>query len=96
MMTLGCVKILISTEECSSLKEKRQVILSIKDRLKKRFNFSVAEIDFQDHYHQSLIGMVCVSNSQQYVNGLVSKAIDYIEKYFPGRLIDYQMEIDYK
>lgn len=95
-MVLAIAKILISTEECFSLKEKRKIIMSIKDRLKRKFNFSVAEIDLQEIYNRGMLGLVCISNETSYANSLISKAINFIEVTFPGRIIDYQVEIDIK
>ncbi len=95
-MIIASAKILISTEECTSLKAKRKILMSIKVRLKNKFNFSVAEIDYQDVYHEALLGIACVSNDAQFANKLISKAMDFIEEAFPGRLMDYQMDIETK
>ncbi len=95
-MILASAKILISTEECTSLKAKRKILMSIKIRLKNKFNLSVAEIDYQDVYHEGLLGIACVSNDAAFANQLISKAMDFIEEAFPGRLVDYQMNIETK
>ncbi|MDH4129628.1 MAG: DUF503 domain-containing protein [Spirochaetota bacterium] len=95
-MILATAKILISTEECSSLKEKRQIVLSMKDRLRKNFNLSIAEVDFQNNCQQGVIGLACVSNDAGHANGLISKAINFLEQSYPGRIVDYQFNIDIK
>lgn len=95
-MIVTSVKVLIATDDCFSLKEKRKVIKSIKDRLKNKFNFSVAEVDYQDVYHQSLLGMAFVSNDAQFSNSVIDKSINFLEEYFPGRLVDYDFDSEYK
>ncbi len=93
-MVVATSKILISTGECFSLKEKRKIIKSIKEKIKDRFNLSVAEISLLSDYKQGLIGLAGVSNDIAYANGVLNKAIDFLEQSFPGRIIDYQLKIE--
>lgn len=82
----------IDTEECQSLKEKRSIVRSIKDRLKQKYNVSVAEVGTQNDWHQSIIGVAFVSSSQSHANSVSSKILDFIEDSFPGRLKNYQLD----
>lgn len=61
MPAIGVLTIEIHVEESHSLKEKRHVVKSLKDRLRERFNVSVAEIDFQDSWQSSVVAAVTVS-----------------------------------
>ena len=54
----------IHVESSHSLKEKRHVIKSLKDRLRERFNVSVAEIDYLDSWQNSVVAAVTVSNDR--------------------------------
>ncbi|MFZ1918027.1 MAG: DUF503 domain-containing protein [Terriglobales bacterium] len=58
-------------EAAQSLKDKRQVVRSIKDRLRASFNVSVAEIDPSNLWNQATIGVVAVSHSRDYLEGLM-------------------------
>ena len=51
-------------EAAQSLKDKRQVVRSLKDRLRAHFNVAVAELDHQDAWQQATLGVVSISNSQ--------------------------------
>ena len=58
-------------EHAQSLKDKRQVVRSLKDRLRASFNVSVAELDPSSLLNQATIGVVAVSHSRDYVDGLM-------------------------
>ena len=58
-------------EAAQSLKDKRQVTRSLKDRLRSSFNVSVAELDASPLWNQATIGVVSISDSQDYLDGLM-------------------------
>jgi len=58
-------------EHAQSLKDKRQVVRSLKDRLRSSFNVSVAELDPSSLWNLATIGVVAVSHSRDYVDGLM-------------------------
>ena len=60
-------------EAAHSLKDKRQVVRSLKDRLRAGFNVSVAEIDPSNLWNQATIGVVSISDSRDYLDGLMKK-----------------------
>jgi len=58
-------------EAARSLKDKRQVVRSVKDRLRASFNVSVAELDPSNLWNQASIGVVAISHSRDYLEGLM-------------------------
>jgi uncharacterized protein YlxP (DUF503 family) len=58
-------------EAAQSLKDKRQVVRSLKDRLRAHFNVAVAELDASSLWNQATIGVVSVSDSRDYLDGLM-------------------------
>jgi len=58
-------------EAAHSLKDKRQVLRSVKDRLRNSFNVSVAEMDVTDLWQRATIGVVAISDSRDYLQGLM-------------------------
>jgi len=60
-------------EAAQSLKDKRQVVRSVKDRLRASFNVSVAELDATNLWNQATIGVVSISDSRDYLDGLMKK-----------------------
>jgi len=58
-------------EAAHSLKDKRQVVRSVKDRLRASFNVSVAELDASNIWNSATIGVVSISDSRDYLDGLM-------------------------
>ncbi len=63
-ITVGLLTLELHITHSQSLKDKRQVLRGLKDRLRGRFNISVAEVGFQDTWQRSLVGVVTVSGDQ--------------------------------
>lgn len=61
-----------------SLKEKRRVIRSLKERLQQRFNISLAEIDFQDTWQHIRLAAACVSNDGRQIESTFSHILDLL------------------
>jgi len=79
--------------EGNSLKEKRQVIRSIIERLKNRFNISIAEVGDLDVIRRSSIGFTVVSNEKTYIERLMGKVINFIDSDVRVQIIDIDKEI---
>jgi uncharacterized protein YlxP (DUF503 family) len=60
-------------EAAHSLKDKRQVLRSLKDKLRAGFNVSVAELDAADLWQRATVGVVSISGSRDYLRGLMEK-----------------------
>jgi uncharacterized protein len=58
-------------EHAQSLKDKRQVVRSVKDRLRAKFNIAVAELDANGLWNQATLGVVSISDSRDYLDGLM-------------------------
>ncbi len=58
-------------EAAQSLKDKRQVVRSVKDKLRAHFNVAVAELSPSNLWNQATIGVVSVSDSRDYLDGLM-------------------------
>ena len=61
-MIVGSLRVRFLIRESRSLKDKRQVIRSITDRLRNNFNVSVAEVEAQDHRQLAVLGIAMVGN----------------------------------
>ncbi len=61
----------IRIEGAHSLKDKRQVMRSVKDRLRAKFNVAVAELDSTDLWQRATLGAVSISDSRDYLDGLM-------------------------
>ena len=75
-------------ETTGSLKEKRRIIRSVKDKLQRRFHMSAAEVDLQDSLSFAQIGGALVSNSKVFGESVLQKAFAMIEDEVPVRIQD--------
>ena len=78
-MQLGILSIEIEIAHAESLKDKRAVLNRIKERVRAKFNVSIAEVDAQDVWNYACLGIVIVSNEQKYCNQVLSKVEELID-----------------
>lgn len=71
MPAIGALTLEIHIEDAHSLKDKRNVVRSLKDRLRSKFNVAVAEIDGQDLWQRSVVAAVTVSKDREYAGQLL-------------------------
>lgn len=71
MPTIGVLTLELRIDDAQSLKDKRHVVKSLKDRLRHRFNVSVAEIDYQDLWQRALIAAVTVSSGHTHAESVL-------------------------
>jgi uncharacterized protein YlxP (DUF503 family) len=91
-MFLKLVTIDLLLPNCSSLKEKRYVLSSIKTRLRRKCNISVSEVDFQDKWQRSRLAVAAVGVDRTIVDQGCSQAFKLIEDDFRIVILDYVEE----
>ncbi len=92
-MKVVCCSIKFFLHGNNSLKGKRRITKSIKDRVRNKFNISIAEIGDQDVWQNLHIGIVAVGSDHKYLDGLMSKVVESIDKMNLAEIIDCQIEI---
>ncbi len=92
-MTVGILELALRINSSQSLKEKRMVLKSLKDRLRNSFNIAVSETDEQDKWQLARLCVVTVNSDKKYVNSLVSKVVEFIQRFPQIELLDYQIEL---
>lgn len=90
-MIVSMFQLLIELPEASSLKDKRRVVKSIKDRMRIRFHLSCAETDLQESLRFAQLGAALVSNSAEFGESVMRKALASIENDFSLRIHDSQI-----
>src|SRR3954452_15298172 len=71
MPSIGVLTLELRIDDSHSLKDKRQVVRSLKERLRHKFNVSVAEIDYQDLWQRAMIAAVTVSPDQKFAESVL-------------------------
>lgn len=87
-MVVSMIQFIIELPEASTLKDKRQIVRSVRDRFHKKFRMTAAEVDLQDSISFAQIGGALVSNSKVFGEAVLSKAFSVVESELPVRIHD--------
>jgi len=79
--------------EVGSLKGKRHILQGVKERVKQRFNVSIAEVDHQDAWQRATLAVACVANDARHANEVVAKAVHFLERLPDASVIDVSIEV---
>ncbi|MFB3127313.1 MAG: DUF503 domain-containing protein [Candidatus Acidiferrales bacterium] len=91
-MVVGLVRLEIHLPYAQSLKDKRQVVRKLKERLRARFNVAVAELDHQELWQRATVGVVSISNDNSHLAQVLETVAHESEKILKGDLVDSQIE----
>jgi len=92
-MRIAAYTVTIIIPSSQSLKDKRRIIKSIKDRLRVKYNIAIAEVDGQDLWQRSTLAIVSVSNDEAFLNSVFSTIRGEIENLVPGHIAEEHLEI---
>lgn len=92
-MVVGTLEIELHLPGATSLKEKRMVIRSLIDRLRRRFNVAVSEVDHHDLWQRATLGIVTVSNEAKVVHSVLAHAQGLIEGEPRAVVCDLRVEL---
>jgi len=87
-MIVSMMQMIFEIPDIESIKEKRRIIRSVKDKLHRRFHMSAAEVDLNDSLSFAQIGGALVSNSRVFGESVMHKALEMIEREVPVRIQD--------
>jgi uncharacterized protein YlxP (DUF503 family) len=94
LMSLGLLTLEIHLPGCGSLKEKRRRLKPLLARLQREFNISVAEVDHQDIWQNTVIACALVSNNNRYTQRSLQKVIIWVEHNWPDvELVNEYIEL---
>ncbi|MCB9852254.1 MAG: DUF503 domain-containing protein [Phycisphaerales bacterium] len=92
-MVVGTLRLSFVIPGANSLKDKRRVVKSLKDRLGNKHNISVAEVDELDEHRRCVIGIAMVSNDRRFTESCLSKIVDEVRGNPYASLSDYELEL---
>ncbi|MDR2048250.1 MAG: DUF503 domain-containing protein [Treponema sp.] len=90
-MVVSMIQMIFEMPDIGSIKDKRRIVKSIKDKLERRFHLSAAEVDLQDSLSFAQIGGALVSNSRSFGETVLNKAFKMIENEVPVRIQDVKI-----
>jgi hypothetical protein len=92
-MIIGTLRLEFRLHGVFSLKEKRKIANSLKQKLRNTFNVSVAETEAQDAHQTMVLGVVTVSNDSAFVHSRLSKVLSMVEAATDEELVHADMDI---
>lgn len=92
-MFIGVCTIEIHVPDSGSLKAKRHSLRSLKDRIRNKFNVSVAEVDNNDLWQKASLAVAAVSNDKSHLNQTLDHVLNMVRGVPEINLLDYHIEI---
>lgn len=86
-MVIGFLSLEIYLPYSHSLKEKRKTIVSLRDRIKKKYNVAFAELEYHDKWQRSKIGIVTLNNHKAMIDTIFQKILAEAEGSVEGEII---------
>jgi uncharacterized protein YlxP (DUF503 family) len=91
-MPVGVLTLEIQLPYAHSLKDKRSVVQSLRNRLRARFNVAVAELDHQDVWQRATLGVTSISNSQLMLESVFQQVLAESEKILGQEVANYSLD----
>lgn len=92
MVAIGVCTLDLFLGEANSLKEKRRLLKSMLDRVRARFNVSIAEVEQQELWQRATLAFACVSNERAHADSTLNAVVRYLEK-LGAQITDCRTEI---
>lgn len=91
-MVVGALEIRILVRASRSLKDKRRVVLSLKDRIRDEFEVSCAEVDRQDDLKQGVLGVAIVGTDAAVLERVLQQVVAFVRRDRDAELVDFAIE----
>jgi len=92
-MVVGVLTLELYLREADSLKSKRKVLKSLLDRLKTRFNISVAEVGKQDSWQHATVGISAVSGDTAHMQKVLASVVRFVENHNGVEIVQLEKEL---
>jgi hypothetical protein len=92
VVAIGVCTLDLFLGEANSLKEKRRLLKSMLDRVRARFNVSIAEVEQQELWQRATLAFACVSNERAHADSTLNAVVRYLEK-LGAQITDCRTEI---
>ncbi len=92
-MVVGVLTLELYLREADSLKSKRKVLKSLLERLKARFNISVAEVGKQDSWRHATVGISAVSGDTAHMQKVLASVVRFVENHNGVEIVQLEKEL---
>ena len=88
---IGILAIDVFMPSAQSLKEKRMILKSLKDRVRNKFNVSIAELDGEDKWQTATVGISMIGNDRRYMDSCLQNIVSYVESFGQLEISDHSV-----
>jgi uncharacterized protein len=92
-MIVGTLRARLLIREARTLKDKRQVVKSIKDKLSNSFNVSVAEVDALENPRVAVLGFAMICNESHPIKIALGRIVDALRVHPVAELLDHEIDV---
>ena len=92
-MIVGTCRVYLRAEWVFSLKDKRMIVKSLVEKIRHKFNVSIAEVEDNDVHKSIVLGFACVTNETSHANSIIDNVVNYIEDNTDAVIEDVVIEI---
>lgn len=92
-MLIASCEIKLYLPGAATLKDKRQIVKSLLQKSRNKFNLSAAEVDAQDYIQTAVLGAAAVGNDYRYLQSVMDKYLDFIESFPEFLITDFEVTI---
>jgi uncharacterized protein YlxP (DUF503 family) len=92
-MIVGTLQVRLLIREARTLKDKRQVVKSIKDRLQNRFNVSAAELEALDNPRLAVLGFAMVANEAHPIKVALGQIVEALRAHPVAELLEHELDV---
>ncbi len=92
-MVVGTLKIEFHLTDNRSLKGKRKVVRSMVDKVKSRFNVSIAEVGSNDKWQKIELGVSAIGNDRAHIDSSLNHVLDFVESLYLAEIVNAEIEI---
>lgn len=93
LMVIGILQVELAIEHAESLKDKRSVVRSLKDRLHREHQVSVAEVDALEEHRRAMLGIAIVGSDVSYIQSVLDRIVDKLREGRDFVLADQDVQI---
>jgi len=90
---IGRCDVDLHIENCQSLKDKRRIVASLKEKLKNRYNVAVCEFGDLSLWQRTQLGIVTCGNDKHHLDSSLKAVLDYIANFRAVSLLNYDVNI---
>jgi uncharacterized protein YlxP (DUF503 family) len=92
-MVVGILQMRLAIRDAMSLKDKRRIVKSIRDRIRHEFNVSASEVDALDLRQTAVLGVAIATNDRAFADRVMAKVVDLVRRSGGAELVGYETEV---